>query len=170
MTRVPKEYSEHFRALDQLRVITEQENTVELFADLQVQIERFWDACAAARQAFLSGERELSIQDAAFRALISNWGDALLMYVAAAQREKLRRAAARDAARLATNWGRRLGDIEVIAHADLELRVLMVAVLEVMSKAYKGETRLPAWDRMIDGASAEIEAACDEWQKLAETM
>ncbi len=170
MTRSSGKYAAQLRAIEQLRIVTIQENKLELLAQLRLRLDGFWQPCSAARKAFMNGERRLSIHDARFRELTAALANALLQHVPDDYREQLHGATRRSAISMAAQWERRLGNIEIIALADLELKILLAAVVEVMSQPYTGEGRLPAWGHSIDEANAEIQAACDGWQRLADVM
>ena len=122
MARTPNKYAEQFRELDQLRAITEQEGKVAQFARAKAGLSVFGDASSAARAAFLVGERGLSVEDKKFRQLVRACEDLLLVTVAEATRDPLRREATQSALHMADEWRSRLGDIEILAIADIQLR------------------------------------------------
>ena len=115
-------------------------------------------------------DRDLMFDAARFRALTDACEDTLLIEVPKGSREELRSQAVQSTSRLMSSYTDRLGDIEPIARADLVLRTLMVLVLEAASRPYVGETRLPDWDKAIDEANAELEAAETGLRQAAEAI
>lgn len=54
------------------------------------------------------------------------------------------------------------------AHYEISLRVLLLTVMRASRDAYEADLRLPAWDRAIGVAEAEVAKAVEAWQACAE--
>jgi hypothetical protein len=152
MASIPSEYAEQFHALEQLRIITEQEGMIANFVRARKGLNRFWHY------------HSFPIEETAFCKFAEECERLFLINVPETFRDQLLLESSSAAARLATEWRDQLGDIEVLAIAELKLKTLMFQTLEFMSKPYLGEIRLPSWDLMIEQMIIEIEQDCSDWQ------
>jgi hypothetical protein len=160
--------SELFSELDELRQMMEQEGKVALFRRARKALEEFWDYCASTRAAILAGESDVVFDNEGLNNLTQAFRDLLLLEVPVALRDAVRQRACQSVREMINAWRMGLGDIEVLAIADLELKVLAKLVLEVASEGYLGESRLPDWEREISWVDREIALSCDAWRELAD--
>jgi hypothetical protein len=164
MAHIPSEYAEQFHALDQLRIIAEQEGMIANFVRARKGLNSFWHYCSDRRFACQAGDHSFPIEETAFCKFAEECAKLFLIDVPETFRDQLLLESSSAAARLATEWRDQLGDIEVLAIAELKLKTLMLQTLEFLSKSYLGEIRLPSWDSMIKQMITEIEQACRDWQ------
>jgi hypothetical protein len=149
-------------------MVARQEEDIRCIATGKKAIQDFLNLCSSARAAFSQGQSSFPIEEERLRPTIEECEDELLAHVTEVDRGKLWREAGSAAFAALMDSNPHLGDLKILAQAEVELKILRLLTLQSGSQVYATELRAPAWDRAIEQAKTDVEAACAAWRSCAE--
>lgn len=163
MAHPKSEYAAQIKAIQNLPMLYEQDHRLHCYAAARSAWEPLFTKCDEAREAYASGEQRVDFGHDQLDALVTACQDSLLVLLPFESRERLRS----QTSSVLLGRARNLEDVETLARAELTLRRLAVLYLKAASRPYRGEVRSPDWDRLLQEALSEFDAAEGGWEEAS---
>ena len=150
------------------RTVEHQREQLRSFDNLESSMANLWDYCRSARDSASGNRRRFPIDGDHLQQVFDACETGFLAQTPDGNRVQLGMKATHRTNGYVADMLDDLGDLAVIAHLEIGLRVLIHLALESARNAYEPDWRLPAWNQAIRDAASRAEMTVDAWRAFAQ--